>query len=108
MLPEIVLLVCKGIQKEILNGHLLKGDNELIFTTSGQMSDIILKCRKNHSAGWSKEYREMNEELLVENVLEYMKNWMMIRFLDEQIIILPAVGRTAGVYPEDFNGGEEN
>ena len=108
MLPEIVLLVCNGIQKEILNGHLLKGDNELIFTTSGQMSDIILQCRKNHSAGWSKEYREMNEELLVENVLEYMKNWMMIRFLDEQIIILPAVGRTAGVYPEDFNGGEEN
>ena len=108
MLPEIVLLVCNGIQKEILNGHLLKGDNELIFTTSGQMSDIILRCRKNHSAGWSKEYREMNEELLVENVLEYMKNWMMIRFLDEQIIILPAVGRTAGVYPEDFNGGEEN
>lgn len=108
MLPEIVLLVCNGIQKEILNGHLLKGDNELIFTTSGQMSDIILQCRKNHSAGWSKEYREMNEELLVENVLEYMKNWMMIRFFDEQIIILPAVGRTAGVYPEDFNGGEEN
>lgn len=108
MLPEIVLLVCKGIQKEILNGHLLKGDNELIFTTFGQMSDIILQCRKNHSAGWSKEYREINEELLVENVLEYMKNWMMIRFFDEQIIILPAVGRTAGVYPEDFNGGEEN
>ena len=108
MLPEIVLRVCNGIQKEILKGHLLKGDNELIFTTSGQMSDIILQCRKNHSAGWSKEYREMNEELLVENVLEYMKNWMMIRFFDEQIIILPAVGRTAGVYPEDFNGGEEN
>lgn len=108
MLPEIVLLVCKGIQKEILKGLLLKGDNELIFTTSGQMSDIILQCKKNHGAGWSKEYREMNEELLVENVLEYMKNWMMIRFLDEQIIILPAVGRTAGVYPEDFNGGEEN
>lgn len=106
MLPEIVLLVCKGIQKEILEGHLLKGDNELIFTTSGQMSDIILQCRKNHSAGWSKEYREMNEELLVENVIEYMKNWMMIRFLDEQIIILPAVGRTAGAYPEDFNGGD--
>ena len=106
MLPEIVLLVCKGIQKEILEGHLLKGDNELIFITSGQMSDIILQCRKNHSAGWSKEYREMNEELLVENVIEYMKNWMMIRFLDEQIIILPAVGRTAGAYPEDFNGGD--
>ena len=48
----------------------------------------------------------MNEELLVENVIEYMKNWMMIRFLDEQIIILPAVGRTAGAYPEDFNGGD--
>ena len=69
---------------------------------------MLLSCRKEHSSGWSKEYREMTEELLIEHVFEYMKNWMMIRFFDEQIIILPAVGRTAGVYPEDFNGGEEN
>ena len=47
----------------------------------------------------------MDEELLVEHVLKYMKTWLMIRNDGTQITIFPSVGRTAGVYPEDFKGG---
>ena len=66
---------------------------------------MILSCRREWSSGWSKEYREMDEELLVEHVLKYMKTWLMIRNDGTQITIFPSVGRTAGVYPEDFKGG---
>ena len=73
--------------------------------TRERISDVILSCRREWNSGWSKEYREMDEDLLLEHVLKYMKSWLMIRYDGTQIVIFPSVGRTAGVYPEDFEGG---
>ena len=105
MLPEIVLLVSAKIQEELAEGNLRKQENETISMTRAEMADMILSCRREWNSGWSKEYREMDEERLVQNVLEYMKNWLMIRWDETQITILPSVGRTAGFYPDDFEGG---
>lgn len=105
MLPEIVLLVCARIRKAVSEGSLEKQENECIYITKTEISDMILTCRSEWGSGWSKEYRELDEERLIENVLDYMKTWMMIRCDEAQITIFPSVGRTAGIYPEDFRGG---
>ena len=68
----------------------------------------MLGCRKEWKKGWSKEFREMEETKLIETVRTYMENWMMIRWEENQVVILPAVGRLAGFYPKDFMGGTEN
>lgn len=63
--------------------------------------------------GWKlihteKEYCEMDEDRLVETILKYMTDWMMVRSEEERITVLPAVGRLAGQYPSDYKGdGEE-
>ena len=49
----------------------------------------------------------MKIEKLVVASLEYMKNWLMIRIKGEAITVFPAVGRMAGIYPQDFKGGME-
>ncbi len=52
----------------------------------------------------------MEEEKLLDAILTYMKDWMMLEEKEEQIVILPGAGRLAGRYPEDFNrltGGTE-
>ncbi|MBS6196640.1 MAG: TIGR02678 family protein [Clostridiales bacterium] len=105
MLPEVVLLVCAKVQKGILEGDLEKQEDESLSMTREEFAELILSCRREWKDGWSKEYREMDEHRLVENVLEYMKNWMMIRYNETQVEILPSVGRTAGFYPDDFKGG---
>lgn len=105
MLPEIVLLVCAEIRKEVSDGSLKKRDDECIYTTKERVSEVILHCRSVWSDGWSKEYREMEAERLVENVLTYMAVWLMLRYDGAEAILLPSVGRTAGIYPEDFKGG---
>lgn len=107
MLPEIVLLVCSRIQKDVEMGKLIKQENECISLRMEEFERIVLACRGNWKDAWSKEYREMDEEKLMENVLEYMKNWLMVRCVDAQVVVLPSVGRVAGVYPEDFKGGDE-
>ncbi len=105
MLPEIVLLVCAEIWEELWNGNLETQENECIFMTKEEFKDRILSCRNKWNSGWSKEYREMDEERLVEQVMEYMKHWLMIRCEETQVTIFPSVGRTVGCYPDDFKGG---
>lgn len=102
MLPEIVLLFCAHIQQELRDGKLEKQENETIAITKQQFSELILICREKWSAGFSKEYREMDEGKLVDTVKNYMKEWMFIREHEGMVIILPAVGKQAGFYPEDF------
>ena len=102
MLPEAVLLVCAEIQKELKKRKLQKQENECIYIEKNKFIKLLLACRKKWSEGWSKEFREMEEKKLCETVIQYMKNWMMIRVEGEQVTILPGVGRMTGFYPEDF------
>ena len=103
MLPELVLLLCGMIREQVETGRLQKKENECICLTKKEFADFLFSAKEQWQSGWSKEYREMEKEKLLRGVLEYMKNWMLLKMVDDQVILLPAVGRTAGVYPEDFN-----
>ena len=103
MLPELVLLLCGMIREQVETGRLQKKENECICLTKKEFADFLFSAKEQWQSGWSKEYRKMEKEKLLRGVLEYMKNWMLLKMVDDQVILLPAVGRTAGVYPEDFN-----
>ena len=102
MLPEAVLLLCAKLQRELADGKLEKKDNECIYLTRSRFADIVLDCRNQWNDAWSKEFREMDVDKLLDTILEYMKNWLMLQCNEEEITILPAVGRITGFYPEDF------
>lgn len=106
MLPEIVLLVCGKIRDMVDNHKINRADNEWIYIGTAEFEQLIWQCRESFKGAWSKEYREMNRDRLIRNVTMYMQAWMMIRKEEEQICILPAVGKTMGFYPADFTGGK--
>ena len=105
MLAEIVLLVSGKIRQEVADGKLAPAENGCIDLDAVYLEQMILSCRREWKDGWSKEYREMEEQRLTETVLDYMESWLMIRQEGEKITVFPSAARTAGVYPEDFNGG---
>lgn len=107
-ISESVLIVCSEIQRQLAEGKLKIQEDESIAMTIQALSGIIINCRNKWKNAWSKEYCEMDEDRLVETVLKYMTDWMMVRCEEEWIIVLPAVGRLAGQYPSDYKGdGEE-
>lgn len=111
MLPEAVLLLCAKLQQELTAGKIRKEENERIVMEKSRFAKLLLDCRNKWQMGWSKEFREMEEEKLLDAILTYMKDWMMLEEKGEQIVILPGAGRLAGRYPEDFNrltGGTEH
>lgn len=104
MLPEAVLLVCQKIQDDLAIGKLEKTENERIFMSRKKFADLVHECRDKWLVGWSKEFCEMDEKKLLETIVKYMEDWLMIRCENEQIVIYPVTGRLSGVYPDDFKG----
>lgn len=105
MLPEAVLLLCAKIQRMLTDGELEKRDSECINLSRSRFAEIVSDCRSQWYDAWSKEFREMDEDKLLDTIMAYMKDWMMLQCDEDQITVLPAVGRIAGYYPEDFEGG---
>lgn len=69
---------------------------------------FITEYRKELSEGLSKEFREMSDEKLIDTVVMYMKNWMMINETDENYHICDGIFKTCGRYPKDFLVKKEN
>ena len=101
MLPEIVLIVCEEIRNKVKEGIWTKRHDECVQIGENQFKELLVECKAKYGSAWSKEYREMDAAKVTESVVRYMKNWMLISDKDE-IIILPAVGKLIGKYPNGF------
>lgn len=108
MLPEAVLLLCAEIQNALRDGKLSRKENECISLPGNKFKELVLDCRKQWNDAWSKEFREMDADRLLDAILEYMERWMMLTRDGDNITILPAAGRMAGFYPKDFAGGTKD
>lgn len=89
-------------------GNIELQEDECIAMSESTFRDIIVGSRRKWKDAWSKEYGEMDEDRLVETILKYMEDWMMADRRENQIVILPAVGRLAGQYPADYKEAEKN
>ena len=92
---------------QLEEGNIELQEDECIAMSESTFRDIIVGSRRKWKDAWSKEYGEMDEDRLVETILKYMEDWMMADRRENQIVILPAVGRLAGQYPADYKGGGE-
>ena len=89
------------------DGKLQLGEDERILMSRQAFAETVINCRRRWKEAWSKEYVEMDEERLVETVLQYMKNWMMVNCEGNYVVLLPAVGRLRGQYPADYRGDDK-
>lgn len=131
-LSELVTLLCGEIRDRVEHGSLKTEANECIYMSREEFANMVWECRETWKEAWSKEYREMDGQRLLKNVLEYMEQWMMLRAdggarepgaggletegleakglesesLEPQemaeLCILPSAGKTAGFYPADY------
>ena len=108
MLSEIVLFVCGVLRKKIEKGELEKETNDFVYISEKEMKSIIKECRESYSINWTKEYREIGNEKLFTNIIEYMEEWMFLKKEQEKIIIYPGIGKIIGIYKNTnkLTGGE--
>ena len=107
MLSELVLLLCTRISEAVRQGEVKRGEDELLWIEEKQFYDWIGECRDRWQAAWSKEYREMDWEKLVQTIESYMENWMLLKRDGKLLCVYPAVGKLTGFYPADYEPKEE-
>lgn len=76
--------------------------NDTIIISKEEFSQIVRKLKEDYGKGFSKEYREMNEEELEEQIFDFMEEYDMIRKEEKQYRIMPICFKIKGFYPKEF------
>lgn len=103
-ISDVVLFVNKQIKDEY-NANKLKSDiNDLIYISNIEFLRIIRNVKEQYGFGFSKEYREMEEEKIFMEVKKYMKEFDMIREKEDtnEFIIMPICFKIVGKYPKEY------
>lgn len=106
-ISDIILQISFLIRIEFQETNNINADNMdgIIDIPVERFQSLVNKCKELYSEGWSKFFREMSLNKLLEEVIFEMKNYQMIEMnkKDERVLILPLAGKITGQYPKDFN-----
>jgi len=103
-----VVLHLNGLVLEKLEENMRDG-NDIITVSRTQFEGLVNECRGRFSSGWSKEYREMSEIKLADEIFHFMKSFSMAEEdpLGREIHLLPIIGKIVGTYPKDYVAKEQ-
>ena len=103
-ISDVVLFMNTILSEKLENNEFQKEENDTILISEIEFSNIIKNLKENYSRGFSKEYREIDEVKLQEQILDYMTDFDMIRYEKylKQYRIMPITFKIKGKYPENF------
>ena len=103
-ISDVVLFVNQKIKNKLSIGEYKENINDLIYISNIEFLRLIREVKEKFGWGFSKEYREMEEEKLEQEIVKFMKEFDMIRENKEtkEYIIMPMCFKIIGNYPENF------
>jgi len=104
-ISDVTLFMNTLLTQKLQNNEFKVEENDTILLSEIEFSNIIKELQENYAKGFSKEYREMDEIELQEKIVDYMKNFDMLRYEKElkQYRIMPITFKINGKYPDNFN-----
>ncbi len=70
------------------------------------------RCGALFGNGWGAQLRACSSERICQELTAYMADWMLLKVLEEDILLYPAVGKLVGSYPAAYQNesseGEED
>ena len=98
---DIVLLINDYILDKVNNNELELNKDETIIITKESMNRIIKDVRSNNLKYFSKYYREMTIDTYIIEVINYLKEYDVIREYDLGYKIYQIVSKLTGYIPRD-------
>jgi len=104
-ISDVTLFMNTLLTQKLQNNEFKVEENDTILLSEIEFSNIIKELQENYAKGFSKEYREMDEIELQEKIVDYMKNFDMLRYEKElkQYRIMPITFKINRKYPDNFN-----
>lgn len=107
-LSDMMLQFNGIVRGYVEEGRWKRSTDDTIKLTQEDYQKVVEVLIHEKSEGWSKAYREASKERIAYELLQEMQRFKMIEVKEEQIVILPLVGKIIGDYPKDFAGGQES
>ena len=103
-ISDVVCFTNRLILEKLQNNEFKNNIDDTINVSEIQMIKLIREVKSKYSKGFSKEFRELDEDKLLFEVVEYMKQFDMIRYNESnnEYIIMPICFKIIGKYPKDF------
>lgn len=103
-ISDVVCFVNTLIVERFKSNQFKKSIDDTINISEVEMTKLVRDVYEKYSKGFSKEYRELHEDKLLVEIVDYMKQFDMIRYNDEskEYIIMPICFKIIGKYPVGF------
>ncbi len=102
------LFINKKIRRLINKGSLTVDSRDVCTLKKQEFSNILLDARKQYGHGFTKALRDLPDDRYVQNMIAYMESYYLIEVIEDNILIMPLVGKIEGAYPQDYKEtGEE-
>ena len=101
-ISDVVLFFNTIVIEKFEDGKLNKEIDDTILISEIDFSNLVRELKEKYGRGFSKEYREMNLEEMENQVIEYMKEFDMIRKEDKQLRLMPIIFKIKARYPKEF------
>lgn len=98
----VVLLLSKLIRDKIEGEEIKLENNDEIILTKESFSKLLLDLKKSKASGFVKALRDAKDEQYVEAIKSFMKEFLMVKEDEDNIIIMPLIGKNIGKYPDDY------
>lgn len=102
-LSDATLLLCAQLREEILQGKYPRREDDTVLLTGREFRYEIERCRAQWGNGWGSQMRAMSLDRVVQELTDYMAQWMLLEKLGNDILLYPAVGKLVGSYPTSFH-----
>lgn len=101
---DVVSFINTIIVQKLKEEKIKKNIYDKINISEIEFIKIVREVREKYSKGFSKEFRELGEDKLVTEVVNYMEQFDMIRYDEEtkEYTIMPICFKIIGKYPKDF------
>lgn len=101
-ISDVVLFFNTILIDMLEENKLSKEQNDTIVISEIEFSQIVKLLKQKYGQGFSKEYREMNEQDLETQIYDFMEEFDMIRKEEKQYRVMPIAFKVRGRYPKEF------
>ncbi|MDU5263465.1 MAG: hypothetical protein E6176_13685, partial [Clostridium celatum] len=80
----------------------------IVVMKNSEFDEFIIEVRKINGHGFTKSLRDASEQVFINIIRNFMREFSMIREDDDFTILMPIIGKVLGEYPEDYKGGTKD
>lgn len=106
-LSDVTLLLCAELREQVNSGVFARRDDDMVLLTHREFQLQVTRCQLQYGNGWGSQLRALSPEKLCQELLNYMKGWMLLEVQEDYVSLCPAIAKLIGHYPKDYRGSGE-